>query len=70
MAAIYRDRISALIAGLSSSTEMAAAKEALRALADRIVLTPDAAGGELVIDVEGALAGLLQQPPVSLCIRS
>ncbi len=39
---------------------MEEAKEALRALVERIVLTPDADGDGLTIDLHGALASLLR----------
>ncbi|WP_444465293.1 hypothetical protein [Rhodobacter capsulatus] len=38
---------------------MELAKEALRGLIERIVLTPDPAGDGLVVDLHGALASLL-----------
>lgn len=60
MAATYRSRVSALIAGLSTGTELSEAKDALRAMIDRIVLTPSPDGDGLVVDIEGALAGLLR----------
>ena len=44
---------------LGHAEEMDAAKEALRALVDRIILTVDEAGAVLTIDVQGDLAGLL-----------
>jgi len=39
---------------------MEEAKEAVRALVDRIVLTPDPEGGPLTIDLQGAIAALLR----------
>ena len=59
MAKTYRDRVAALVRGLGDAEQMEAAKEALRELVDRIVLTPDEAGAALTIDVQGDLAGLL-----------
>ncbi|MEI4488903.1 hypothetical protein V8J36_22200 [Frigidibacter sp. MR17.14] len=59
MAATYRKRIGALIRGLGDAEHMPEAKEAVRALIDRIVLTPTPARGALVIDLEGTLAALL-----------
>ena len=59
MAHAYRDRVAALIRGLNQATEMDAAKEALRTLVERIVLTPDESGRALAIDLHGDLAALL-----------
>ena len=59
MAGVYRERVAALVRGLGDAEQMEAAKEALRQLVDRIVLTPDEAGAALTIDVQGDLAGLL-----------
>ena len=59
MARTYRSRVGALIHGLGNAEGMEAAKEAVRALVDRIVLTPDPAGGPLTIDLQGAIAALL-----------
>ena len=59
MAHAYRDRVAALIRGLNRATEMDAAKEALRTLVERIVLTPDESGRALTIDLRGDLAALL-----------
>lgn len=59
MAQLYRERVAALVRGLGDAKEMDAAKEAMRALVERIVLTPDGAGAALTIDVQGDLAGLL-----------
>ncbi len=60
MALTYRDRVGALIRGLGDAAGMEEAKEALRALVDRIVLTPAAEGEGLTIELHGALAGLLR----------
>ncbi len=59
MAESYRAQVGLLIAQLQQPEGMLEAKEALRGLIDRIVLTPDAATGRLSIDLEGALARLL-----------
>ena len=59
MAHAYRERVAALIRGLDRATEMDAAKEALRTLVERIVLTPDESGRALAIDLRGDLAALL-----------
>ncbi|WP_116086434.1 zinc ribbon domain-containing protein [Tropicimonas sp. IMCC34011] len=59
MAVTYRDRVGALIRGLGDADGMEAAKDALRGLVERIVLTPEA-DGDLSIDLHGALAALLQ----------
>ena len=60
MAVTYRERVAALIAGLGRSAEMPAAKEALRALVDRIVLIPAAGSTGVEIELEGDLASLLR----------
>lgn len=60
MAVTYRERVAALIAGLGRSAEMPAAKEALRALVDRIVLTPAKSDTGVEIELEGDLASLLR----------
>ncbi|WP_227513132.1 recombinase family protein, partial [Tritonibacter mobilis] len=52
--------VAALIAGLGRSAEMPAAKEALRALVDRIVLIPAAGSTGVEIELEGELAGILR----------
>ncbi len=59
MAASYRARVGLLISQLQQPEGMLEAKEALRGLIDRIVLTPDAVTGRLSLDLEGALARLL-----------
>ncbi len=60
MAVTYRERVAALIAGLGTSAEMPAAKEALRALVDRLVLTPAKGSTGVEIELEGDLAALLR----------
>ena len=66
MAKTYRERVGRLIRGLADAEGMEEAKEALRALVDRIVLMPVPAGEtedgkpHLAIDLHGALASLLR----------
>ena len=59
MAGTYRDRVGALIRGLGDATQMDLAKESLRGLIEAIILTPEPDGPGLVVDLQGALAGLL-----------
>lgn len=59
MAKTYRDRVATLIRALGDAEGMEEAKEVVRSLIDRIVLTPAPDGKSLTIDLEGALAGLL-----------
>ncbi|WP_259974216.1 recombinase [Leisingera aquaemixtae] len=51
--------MSQLIRNLGSAESLEVAKEALRALVERIVLTPAAEGTGLDLTLEGDLAGLL-----------
>ncbi len=60
MAGVYRTKVADLISSLSNSQEMETSKEALRALVEKIVLTPDSQGTGLTIDLHGALASLLR----------
>ncbi|UWQ37502.1 hypothetical protein K3552_00380 [Leisingera aquaemixtae] len=60
MAEAYQERVSRLIRSLGSAEGMEEAKEALRALVERIVLTPAAEGTGLDLTLEGDLAGLLR----------
>ncbi|MFW8636019.1 recombinase family protein [Cribrihabitans pelagius] len=60
MAEAYRERVSRLIKSLGTAEGMEDAKEALRALVERIVLTPAAEGSGLDLTLEGDLAGLLR----------
>ena len=60
MAATYRDRVGALIRGLTEPGGIEEAKEALRGLVEKIVLAPDPRGRGLTIDLHGALASLLR----------
>ena len=62
MARTYRTRVGQLIRGLADPDGGEEAKEALRALVEKIVLAPEAdedGGTTLAIDLQGALAGLL-----------
>ena len=56
----YRERVSRLIQTLGSTEGMEEAKEALRSLVERIVLTPAAEGTGLDLTLEGDLAGFLR----------
>ena len=58
MAVTYRERVAALTAGLGRGAEMPAAKEALQALVDRIVLIPAKGSTGVEIELEGDLAAL------------
>ena len=61
MAKAYRDRVGALIRGLGDAKDMETAKEAIRALIEKIVLKPDDDGGPgLSINLHGALVSLLR----------
>ena len=63
MAKTYRSRVGQLVRGLSAPGGQEEAKEALRALIDKIVLVPVEAedgGTHLAIDLHGALASLLR----------
>ncbi len=60
MAEAYRERVTRLLRSLGSAEGMEEAKEALRALVERIVLTPAAEGPGLDLTLEGDLAGLLR----------
>ena len=62
MAGHYREKVAALIRGLADTDQMETSWETLRALIDKIVLTPQApeAGSGLSIDLYGALASLLR----------
>ena len=61
MADTYRERIRELIDGLSEPKRQDAAKDAIRALIDRVTLLPAPEGHDdgLVVDLEGALAQIL-----------
>ena len=59
MATAYRDKVGALIRGLGDAAQMELARESLRGLIEAIILTPDPNGAGLLVDLEGALAGLL-----------
>ncbi|MCW1920867.1 recombinase family protein [Rhodobacter sp. KR11] len=62
MAAHYRETVADLIRGLADTDQMETSWETLRALIDKIVLTPQSPGGGsgLSIDLHGALASLLR----------
>ena len=58
MAVTYRERFGALIRGLGDSDGMEGTKDALRALVDRLVLTPEADGGfDLPLNFHPATTG-------------
>ena len=60
MSETYRDRVAALIRGLTEGDGMEEAREALRGLIEKIVLEPRVDGEGLAIDLHGALASLLR----------
>jgi site-specific DNA recombinase len=63
MAKAYRARVGQLIRGLSDAHGQEEAREALRALVEKIVLVPvetEDGGTRLAIDLHGALASLLR----------
>ncbi|MBU2867813.1 hypothetical protein [Pacificibacter marinus] len=55
----YRDKISDLISQLQQTDLMLDAKDSLRGLVDRIVLTPTEPEGKLSVHIHGTLAVLL-----------
>ena len=59
MSETYRERVAALIRALAESEGMEEAREAIRGLIEKIVLTPRADGPGLTVDLHGALASLL-----------
>jgi len=59
MSETYRERVAALIRGLGDGEGMEEAREALRGLIEKIVLSPREDGPGLTIDLHGALASLL-----------
>lgn len=59
MSATYRERVAALIRGLAQQDGMEEAREALRGLIEKIVLSPRTDAPGLTIDLHGALARLL-----------
>jgi site-specific DNA recombinase len=59
MSETYRDRVAALIRGLVEGEGMEEAREAIRGLIEKIVLTPREDGPGLTVDLHGALASLL-----------
>ncbi|WP_282095836.1 hypothetical protein [Epibacterium ulvae] len=54
-----KQEVSNLMTTLNSSERRAEASEHLRAMIDKVVLTPNEAGEELTIDLIGDLAGIL-----------
>lgn len=60
MAEAYSERVSRLIRTLGSAEGMEEATASLRALVERIVLTPAADGAGLELPLEGDLARLLR----------
>ncbi len=59
MSQTYRERVAALIRGLAESEGMEEAREAIRGLIEKIVLSPRTDGPGLTVDLHGALASLL-----------
>lgn len=59
MSETYRERVATLIRGLGEGEGMEEAREAIRGLIEKIVLTPRAEGPGLTVDLHGALASLL-----------
>jgi site-specific DNA recombinase len=59
MSETYRDRVAFLIRALANGEGMDEAREAIRGLIEKIVVSPRADGPGLVIDLHGALASLL-----------
>ena len=59
MASRYRQEVAALIESLNDENHREEASELVRALVDRIVLTPDEQTGQPQIDLIGDLAGIL-----------
>jgi len=60
MSATYRDRVASLIRSLGRADSAEEAYEAVRALVEKIVLTPDPNSQGLLVDLHGALAALLR----------
>jgi len=59
MSETYRERVAVLIRGLGAGEGMEEAREALRGLIEKIVLSPREDGPGLTVDLHGALASLL-----------
>ncbi|OED46100.1 hypothetical protein AB838_21305 [Rhodobacteraceae bacterium (ex Bugula neritina AB1)] len=59
MSARYKQEVSHLMATLNTPERRAEASQHLRAMIDKVVLTPDIEGEELTIDLIGDLAGIL-----------
>ena len=60
MSATYRDRIGSLIQNLGDLEGADEARDAIRSLVEKVVLTPDPNGTGLTVDLHGALAALLR----------
>ena len=60
MAQRYREKVSGLIAALQDKDHGAEAREIVRSLIDRIVLTPDPKSDGLLINLYGDLAGIVK----------
>ena len=60
MASRYRDAVEHLVASLNDPEHKDASIDVIRRLIDKIVLTPDDDRSDLVIDLHGDLAGILQ----------
>ncbi|GLO68499.1 hypothetical protein MACH17_34190 [Phaeobacter inhibens] len=59
MSARYKQEVSQLMATLNTPERRAEASQHLRAMIDKVVLTPNIEGEELTIDLIGDLAGIL-----------
>ena len=59
MSARYKQEVSNLMATLNKPERRAAVSQHLRAMIDKVVLTPNEAGDSLTIDLIGDLAGIL-----------
>ena len=60
MAARYRKEIGNLLAALNNDTHREEALESVRALIDKVVLTPDETGRGMTVNLYGDLAGILK----------
>ncbi len=59
MALRYQEKVNALVQSLADERHRHQAIELIRGLIDKVVLSPNSKGQELVIDVYGDLAGIL-----------
>ena len=59
MAQTYRRKVAGLVRALAEEDDAGTAREAIRGLIDRVVLTRQGGEGRLRIDLEGELAGIL-----------